>query len=119
MPPPLDSGVSESIIGRMSLYWLCYRVDGAFNGLVLLEAETELSAQMRAELEDLRPGGDCESYEIGHTEASIIPSEYVGVLLGSDRVAELQKAVLAHTPKRPPALSIAAENPAHRERVND
>jgi hypothetical protein len=25
----------------MSLYWLCYRVDGSFNGLVLLEAESE------------------------------------------------------------------------------
>jgi hypothetical protein len=30
----------------MSLYWLCYRVDGTFNGLVLLESETELHARM-------------------------------------------------------------------------
>jgi hypothetical protein len=59
----------------MSLYWLCYRVNDTFNGLVLLEAETELHARMRAGLEDLSPGGDCQSYQIGSAEAAIIPSK--------------------------------------------
>jgi hypothetical protein len=103
----------------MSLYWLCYRVNGTFNGLVLLEAETEHHARMRAEVDDLSPGGDCESYGIGTAEAETIPSNFVGVLLGRNEVAELEKVVLANTPKRPPASSMANDNSGERERVYD
>jgi hypothetical protein len=103
----------------MSLYWLCYRVNGTFNGLVLLEADTEFHALMRAELEDLSPGGDCQSYEIGPTEAAIIPSKFAGIRLGRDEVAELERIVLANTPKKPPASSITNDNSAEREGVYD
>src|SRR6185369_8391358 len=99
----------------MSLHWLCYRVDGTFNGLVLLESETEFHARMRAELEDLSPGGDCQSYEIGPAEAAIIPSKFVGVVLGKDEIAELEKVVLTDTPKKPPVPSITNDNSTERE----
>jgi hypothetical protein len=101
----------------MSLYWLCYRVDGAFNGLVLLESDTDLHARMRAELEDLSPGGDCQTYEIGPAEAAIIPSKFVGILLGKDEGAELEKVVLTNTPKKPLASSVTNDNSAEQERV--
>jgi hypothetical protein len=87
-----------------SLYWLCYRVGGSFKGLVLLVAESRDDAWMRAELEDLSPGGDCESCEVGTEEAKIIPSKFIGKLLGKDEVAELEKIVLTNTPKKPPSL---------------
>jgi hypothetical protein len=89
-----------------SLYWLCYRVGGTFRGLVLLEATSRADACLRAELENLNPGGECESYEIGAEEARAIPSEFVGVLLGKDQVGELEKILVAHTPKKPPASSV-------------
>jgi len=103
----------------MSLYWLCYRENGTFNGLVLLEADTEFAARMRAELEDLSPGGDCQSYEIGAAEAATIPGKFVGSRLGRDEVAELERIVLANTPKKPPAASITNDNSAEREGVYD
>jgi hypothetical protein len=103
----------------MTLYWLCYRVNGTFNGLVLLEADTEFHARMRAELEDLSPGGDCQILEVGPAEATIIPSNFVGSRLGRDEVAELEKIVLANTPKKPPASSITSDNSAEREGVYD
>src|SRR5215470_20380271 len=102
-----------------ALYWLCYRVNGTFNGLVLLEADSEFAARMRAELEDLSPGGDCQSYEIGAAEAATIPAKFVGSRLGRDEVAELERVVLADMPKKPPAPSTANENPAEREGVYD
>jgi hypothetical protein len=88
-----------------SLYWLCYRVDGHFVGLVLLEADSRAHACLRAELEHLNPGGQCESYEIGETEARAIPSRFIGVVLGKDEVAELEKIIVTNAPKRPPAPS--------------
>jgi hypothetical protein len=94
----------------MTLYWLCYRVNDTFNGLVLLDAGTEFHARMRAELEDLSPGGDCQIYEMGAAEATIIPSNFVGSQLGRDEVAELEKVVLANTPKKPPASSTTNDN---------
>jgi hypothetical protein len=103
----------------MSLYWLCYRVNDTFNGLVLLEADTEFHARTRAELEDLSPGGDCQSYEIGAAEATIIPSNFVGSRLGKDEVAELEKVVLANTPKKPVAASVATDTLPEQERAND
>ena len=93
---------------------MCYRVNGTFNGLVLLEADTESHARMRAELDDLTPGGDCQSYEIGPVEAATIPSEFVVRPLGRDEVTELEKVVLANTPKKPPASSMTNDNSAER-----
>jgi hypothetical protein len=74
---------------------------------------------MRAELEDLSPGGDCQNYEIGPAEAATIPSKFVGTRLGRDEVAELEKIVLANTPKKPPAPSVTSDNSAEREGVYD
>jgi hypothetical protein len=103
----------------MSLYWLCYRVNDTFNGLVLLDADTAAHARMRAELEDLSPGGDCQIYEIGPAEAATVPGKFVGVCLGSDEVAELETVVLANTPKKTPAVSAANDSFTERERVYD
>jgi hypothetical protein len=99
----------------MSLYWLCYRVNGTFKGLVLLEAETAFDAKMRADLDGLSPGGDCEALEIGPAEAKTIPGEFVGVLMGRDEVAKLEKVVVSNTPKTPRAPSITSDDPAARE----
>jgi hypothetical protein len=74
---------------------------------------------MRAEVDNLSPGGDCEGYGIGAAEADTIPSTFVGVLLGRNEVAELEKIVLADTPKRPPAPSMANDNSGERQRVYD
>ena len=106
------------MIGSMSLYWLCYRVNDTFNGLVLLEADTEFHARMRAELEDLSPGGDCQIYEIGAAEATLIPSDFVGSRLGKDEVVELEKVVLANTPKKPSALSTTNDNSTQANSTN-
>jgi hypothetical protein len=74
---------------------------------------------MRAELEDLSPGGDCQIYQIGPAEAAIVPSNFVGSRLGRDEVAELEKVVLANTPKKPQDSSITNDNIAERERAYD
>ena len=76
-------------------------------------------ARMRSELEDLSPGGDCQIYEIGAAEATVIPSNFVGSRLDRDEVAELEKVVLSNTPKKPPASSIINDNSAGRERAYD
>src|SRR5262245_37481922 len=89
----------------MQLFWLCYRVDGEFKGLVLLEAESRAHAFVRVELENLNPGGDCESYEIGSDEAQAIPSRFMGVVLGGEAVAELERVIIGSIPKKPSAAS--------------
>ena len=67
----------------------------------MLEEDTEHSVRMRAQLDNLNPSGDC-----GTAESEAIPNNFVGVLLGRNEVSELEKAVLANTPKKPAALSI-------------
>ena len=102
----------------MALYWLCYRVGSNFERLVLLEGASRADACLRAELENLNPGGDCEIYEIGREEAQAIPNEFIGVALDRDRVAELERILVVNTPKKPPASSVGGENSASAERAD-
>jgi hypothetical protein len=93
----------------VGLFWLCYRVEGIFSGLVLLDANSRADACLRAELENLNPGGNCDCYEIGAEEAQQIPGRFIGVLLGNEGVAELERIIVKHTPKKPPASSVLDE----------
>jgi hypothetical protein len=97
---------------------LCYRVDGEFKGLVLLEAESRAHASVRAELEDLSPGGDCEIYEVGPDEAQSIPGRFIGVALGPEAVAELERVIVESIPKKPSAPSAHDDaQPSHTSRT--
>jgi hypothetical protein len=89
-----------------ALYWLCYRVGGNFERLVLLEGASRVDARLRAELENLNPGGDCEIYEIGAEKAQSIPAKFIGVALNRDAVSELERILLTNTPKKPPTSSV-------------
>jgi hypothetical protein len=42
-----------------TLYSLCYRIGGSFEGVALVEADSLPAALLRAELEQLYPGGEC------------------------------------------------------------
>jgi hypothetical protein len=58
------------------------------------------------------PSGDCEGYEIGTDEARAIPAKFVGALLGSDEVTELQQILVTNAPKKPPASSVRVMPPS-------
>src|SRR4051794_37100950 len=100
-----------------SLYWLCYRVGGSFEGLVLLEADSLPDAHMMAETEDLDPGGECEGHPISPRDARAIPAKFIGRLLGEDEVAVIERILLANTPKKGPAPSVRGKRARRRGRV--
>ncbi len=100
-----------------SLYWLCYRLGGSFEGLVLLEADSLADAQVRAETEDLDPGGECEGHQISSRDARAIPTRFIGRLLGEDEFAVVEQLLLASTPKKAPARSVPGRRARRRSHV--
>ncbi|HLN08483.1 MAG TPA: hypothetical protein VK281_05940 [Xanthobacteraceae bacterium] len=96
------------------LYSLCYRLGGSFEGLVLLDAESMSAAVMRAEVENLDPGGECEAHEISPHDARAIPARFIGRLLGEDEAADLERILVANTPKKQPASSVRVDRPGRR-----
>jgi hypothetical protein len=100
-----------------SLYWLCYRVGGSFEGLVLLEADSLEDAQARAETEDLDPGGECEGHQVGARDARAIPARFIGRLLGEDEFAAVEQLLLASSPKKAPASSVRGKRAGRRSRA--
>jgi len=89
-----------------SLYSLCYRVGDSFEGLVLIDAHSLPDARLRAELEQLDPGGECEGHEISPDDARVIPAKFIGRLLDEYEVADLERILIANTSKKPAAPSV-------------
>jgi|SRR5215468_3841322 len=89
-----------------SLYWLCYRVGGSFEGLLLIPAHSLGAARLRADLEGLNPGGECEARELHPDDARAIPKRYIGRLLGEDEVEDLERILVAAISKKPAAPSV-------------
>jgi hypothetical protein len=87
------------------LYSLCYRLGGSFEGLALIEADSLPDALLRAELEEIDPGGDCEGQELAPDEARVIPRKFIGRLLDEDQATELERILLANVRKKPTAPS--------------
>ena len=90
----------------MGLYQLCYRVGGAFEGVVFVEASSLGAALWQADRQGLDPGGECDGIELHPDDAEAIPRKFIGRLLGEDEVADLGRILLAGICKRPPAPSV-------------
>jgi hypothetical protein len=89
-----------------SLHWLCFRVGGCFEGLLLIEAHSLQAARMHADLSGLDPGGECEGRELHPDDARAIPRRFIGRLLDEDEVADLERILVAAMHKKPRAASV-------------
>jgi hypothetical protein len=89
----------------MGLYQLYYRVGGAFEGVIFLEASSLGAALWRAEQAGIAAGAECDVLELHPDDARIIPEKYIGRLLDRDEVADLERILIAGSPKKPAATS--------------
>ena len=96
----------------MRLYQLCYRVGGAFEGALFIEASSLGAALWEAERAGLHLGDDCDGIELHPDDARLIPREFIGRVLGQDELVEFERVLLANMHKRPPAPSIRRRRPA-------
>jgi hypothetical protein len=87
----------------MSLFWLNYRVGGSLESVAIIEAPSLGAAWLRAAA--LRPAGECQGEKIDPDDATMIPGEFVGRLLGEDELADLERTLVARTPKKRAAAS--------------
>ncbi len=89
-----------------SLYSLCYRIGGSYEGVVLLEADSLPAAVLRAELVLLYPGGECEGHALSPDDARVIPGKFIGRLLDEIEFADLERILVANVRKKPAAPSV-------------
>ena len=89
-----------------SLYWLCYRVGGCFEGLLLIKAHSLTAARLRADVEGLDPGGECEAREMHPDDARAVPKRFIGRVLDEEEVADLERILVAAMKKKPAAPSV-------------
>ncbi len=90
----------------MRVYQLCFRVGGAFEGVLFIEASSLGAALWEAERSGIDPGGECDAIELHADDAQAIPRKFIGRLLDEDELTELERVLLAKMRKRPPAPSI-------------
>jgi hypothetical protein len=95
----------------MSLYWLSYRLGGAFEGAALVEAPSLSEAQQRAEAQGIYPGGEVEGHQIDPNDTRAIPARFRSRLLSEDEVAELERLLVSIMPKKKPAPSVRRSRP--------
>ena len=107
---PRTAGAQSS----MGLYRLVYSFGGAFDGVLLVEANSVGAALWQAHGEELDPGSDCHCVEVDPEDARNIPLEFIGHLLDQDEAAELDRMMVERMPKRPPVPSV--RRPADRWR---
>jgi hypothetical protein len=69
----------------MRLYQLCFRVGGAFEGALFIEASSVGAALWEAARAGLDPGGECDGIELHPDDARAIPRKFFGRLLDADR----------------------------------
>ena len=91
---------------KPALYCLSYRVRGRSAGLVLIEAYSLADAKLRAELEQLDPGGEWEGHELSPTEARAVPRELIGRLLRESEWRKIERRLIASGWKKPAAPSV-------------
>jgi hypothetical protein len=89
----------------MSLYQLCYSVGDAFEGVVFLEARSHGAALWAAKQEGIAPNADCHVIELHPDDARVIPSGFIGRLLGVDELAELERILMSRLHRKPAAPS--------------
>jgi hypothetical protein len=95
----------------MSLFWLCYRVDGE-TGVLIIEASSLISARMQAAVS----GRDCgagfsEGHQLDPRYAVHVPNAAIGLMLSPPKAAAMIAAMewpdgLLRIQKKPPATSI-------------
>ena len=100
-----------------SLYWLCYRLGGSFEALLLIEAHSLPEARLHADVSGLDPGGECESRALHPDDARAIPRRFIGRLLGEDEVGDLERILVAAMRKKPRAASARRAGGQRRRRL--
>jgi hypothetical protein len=87
------------------MYRVTYRVGERSEGILIVE-DHELSQALKPAGHDPDSEWEICAEPIGRAEASAIPKNFIGHLLDEDEAAELNRIMVAHIPKKPPAPSV-------------